>query len=339
MGILIIALGNQLFDLFKRQSFIGVLFQTAAGYIDAVYSMHIVDSTPIPVTGAVHIVDAVTGEALTNAQRGQTLSVNIDFVNTDALSVSWLIDGELVSGDWTFFVDEQYLGKHIHAEVTGGAPYVGTLATAEVCLQKLSRTLSTPVISDESSGSNVVLKKTVHVGDDTLVYGYSRTPDSADVETWSASNAIVLPEDGFYYLFVKAPGSDIYAEVISDPVLYNNVPELKFTGAALMLQHNLAISYKVNPILFETYGYENPYVVFELNGEANSLFIDEKTFNNDNSVSLASYSFGQTFNVTPLQLIRAQAATINGGYLYEPYDRLMMRFKKFSRSSVLSVNG
>ena len=36
-------------------------------------------------------------------------------------------------------------------------------------------------------------------------------------------------------------------------------------------------------------------------------------------VSLASYSFGQTFNVTPLELIRAQAACINGGYLYTPY--------------------
>ncbi len=35
--------------------------------------------------------------------------------------------------------------------------------------------------------------------------------------------------------------------------------------------------------------------------------------------SLASYSFGQTFNISPLQLIRAQAATINGGYLYTPY--------------------
>lgn len=35
--------------------------------------------------------------------------------------------------------------------------------------------------------------------------------------------------------------------------------------------------------------------------------------------SLASYSFGQTFNVTPLELIRAQAACINGGYLYTPY--------------------
>lgn len=36
-------------------------------------------------------------------------------------------------------------------------------------------------------------------------------------------------------------------------------------------------------------------------------------------VSLASYSFGQTFTVTPLALIRAQAACINGGYLYTPY--------------------
>ena len=35
--------------------------------------------------------------------------------------------------------------------------------------------------------------------------------------------------------------------------------------------------------------------------------------------SLASYAFGQTFNVTPLGLIRAQAACINGGYLYTPY--------------------
>ena len=35
--------------------------------------------------------------------------------------------------------------------------------------------------------------------------------------------------------------------------------------------------------------------------------------------ALASYSFGQTFNVTPLELIRAQAACINGGYLYTPY--------------------
>ena len=53
-------------------------------------------------------------------------------------------------------------------------------------------------------------------------------------------------------------------------------------------------------------------------GEVAGIFADEKTFNS-NVVSLASYAFGQTFNVTPLELIRAQAACINGGYLYEPY--------------------
>ena len=53
-------------------------------------------------------------------------------------------------------------------------------------------------------------------------------------------------------------------------------------------------------------------------GEVQGIFAKEKEFNS-NVVSLASYSFGQTFNVTPLELIRAQAACINGGYLYEPY--------------------
>ena len=53
-------------------------------------------------------------------------------------------------------------------------------------------------------------------------------------------------------------------------------------------------------------------------GEVQGIFAGEKSFNS-NLVSLASYSFGQTFNVTPLELIRAQAACVNGGYLYEPY--------------------
>ena len=53
-------------------------------------------------------------------------------------------------------------------------------------------------------------------------------------------------------------------------------------------------------------------------GEVPGIFADEKTFTTD-VAALASYSFGQTFNVTPLGLIRAQAACIIGGYLYTPY--------------------
>lgn len=63
--------------------------------------------------------------------------------------------------------------------------------------------------------------------------------------------------------------------------------------------------------LMETTGIDLP-------AEAEGIFANEDSFNS-NVVSLAAYSFGQTFNVTPLELIRAQAATINGGYLYTPY--------------------
>ncbi|QNL45875.1 PASTA domain-containing protein [Oscillibacter hominis] len=53
-------------------------------------------------------------------------------------------------------------------------------------------------------------------------------------------------------------------------------------------------------------------------GETTGIFADEKSFNS-NVVSLASYAFGQTFNVTPIALITAQAACVNGGYLRTPY--------------------
>ena len=36
-------------------------------------------------------------------------------------------------------------------------------------------------------------------------------------------------------------------------------------------------------------------------------------------VDLATQSFGQSISITPLQLIRAFAATINGGYLVQPH--------------------
>ena len=37
------------------------------------------------------------------------------------------------------------------------------------------------------------------------------------------------------------------------------------------------------------------------------------------TASLTSGSFGQTFKITPLQLVRAIASVVNGGYLLEPY--------------------
>lgn len=54
----------------------------------------------------------------------------------------------------------------------------------------------------------------------------------------------------------------------------------------------------------------------DLQGEAVGVAASQKNFK---TIDLASYAFGQNFTVTPIQLIAAQAACVNGGYLYTPY--------------------
>ena len=54
----------------------------------------------------------------------------------------------------------------------------------------------------------------------------------------------------------------------------------------------------------------------DLQGDVGGIFASRKDFT---TLDLACYAFGQNYNVTPLQIITAQAACINGGYLYTPY--------------------
>ncbi len=58
----------------------------------------------------------------------------------------------------------------------------------------------------------------------------------------------------------------------------------------------------------------------DLYGEASSIWWTRKVFEDPyNHSQLASASFGQTFNITPIQLITAISAAVNGGYLMKPY--------------------
>ena len=58
----------------------------------------------------------------------------------------------------------------------------------------------------------------------------------------------------------------------------------------------------------------------DLAGESGSIWWSRKTFcDRDNLSQLAAASFGQTFNITPLQLLTAISACSNGGYLMKPY--------------------
>lgn len=58
----------------------------------------------------------------------------------------------------------------------------------------------------------------------------------------------------------------------------------------------------------------------DLSGESGSIWWSKNTFCSPKNLSqLAAASFGQTFTITPLQLITAVSACVNGGRLMEPY--------------------
>lgn len=60
----------------------------------------------------------------------------------------------------------------------------------------------------------------------------------------------------------------------------------------------------------------------DLAGESKGVFFSRELVTNTDkwgTASLTSGSFGQTFKITPLQLVRAIASVVNGGNLLEPY--------------------
>ncbi len=60
----------------------------------------------------------------------------------------------------------------------------------------------------------------------------------------------------------------------------------------------------------------------DLAGESGGVFFSRELIVDTDrwgTASLTSGSFGQTFKITPLQLVRAVSAVVNGGYLLEPY--------------------
>lgn len=57
----------------------------------------------------------------------------------------------------------------------------------------------------------------------------------------------------------------------------------------------------------------------DLPGEAQSIVYDGVTYKMNSIVELSSCAFGQSNAITPLQMITAMAAVVNGGYLVQPH--------------------
>ena len=100
------------------------------------------------------------------------------------------------------------------------------------------------------------------------------------------------------------------------------------TAQALQNSCNIAFAHIALKMGGETfYDYIQRFGILEktgidLAGESKGVFFDRSLITNTDkwgTASLTSASFGQTFKITPLQLVRGIASVVNGGYLMEPY--------------------
>ena len=100
------------------------------------------------------------------------------------------------------------------------------------------------------------------------------------------------------------------------------------TAQALQNSCNLAFAHIALKLGGERfYAYIEKFGILEktgidLAGESKGVFFSKELITDTDkwgTASLTSGSFGQTFKITPLQLVRAIASVVNGGYLMEPY--------------------
>ena len=100
------------------------------------------------------------------------------------------------------------------------------------------------------------------------------------------------------------------------------------TPQALQNSCNIAFAHIALKMGGETfYEYIEKFGILEktgldLAGESKGVFFDKSLVTDTDkwgTASLTSGSFGQTFKLTPLQLVRAISSVVNGGYLLEPY--------------------
>ena len=99
------------------------------------------------------------------------------------------------------------------------------------------------------------------------------------------------------------------------PQALQNSCNLAFAHIALKLGGERFYEYVKNFGILEKTG-------IDLAGESKGVFFSKELVTNTDkwgTASLTSGSFGQTFKLTPLQLVRGIAAVVNGGYLLEPY--------------------
>ena len=117
------------------------------------------------------------------------------------------------------------------------------------------------------------------------------------------------PADNPYHCWKRVPGHG--TQTLSEAV--ENSCNVAFVNIGLRIGAETFYKY------IEEFGFKDK-TGFDLPGEAVGKWWPDASFMNPrDKTSLASASFGQTFTITPLQLVTAISASVNGGYIYTPH--------------------
>jgi cell division protein FtsI/penicillin-binding protein 2 len=127
------------------------------------------------------------------------------------------------------------------------------------------------------------------------------SPDTTYVDTGVAH---------IYEISLKNWDDRVYGTQTMTQVLQNSIN----TGAVFMVEK---LGAKAFQSYLDAFGFGKPTGI-ELTGEADGI-IRRPGDRNYSPVDVATQAFGQSISVTPLQMITAIAASINGGKLYKPH--------------------
>ena len=128
-------------------------------------------------------------------------------------------------------------------------------------------------------------------------------------DTWycGGSEKIERRDDVLHCWYAKGHGSQSTAQALQ------NSCNIAFAHIGIALGGEKLYEYVKAFGLLEKTGIDLP-------GEGTGYFFTHDAIaNRETYASLTSAAFGQTFKVTPIQLVRAIAAVVNGGYVLEPY--------------------
>jgi len=231
---------------------------------------------------------------------GNILSVDTSLVlpAEATYTYQWFVNGTVVGTGSTYTTTQSDMGKDITVRLTATGAYDGVLTSVSV---RVKAAVAAPVAPEVIyvTGSSVTLK---------AVTGCQYSMDGENWQSSATFTGVSFDDTLVFYQRYKETNTHYASPAATLKVQYD--ASVKFVGASLKLQDDLAINYKADKALFTSGGFTAPYVIFDINGA--------HTIVKDYTVSGNRFVF-KFSNIAPNQMNDTISATLlatKNGVLY-----------------------